>query len=1115
MKFLSASFHKIVLVLTFAVAIAGANCKNKREETSNNQSKNLLFASLPSAQTNITFTNTLTEGLNTNVLMYEYFYNGGGVAIGDVNGDGLQDIYFSGNMVDNKMYLNKGNMKFEDITNIAGVEGRTGPWKTGVTMADVNGDNKIDLFVCYSGKINGQKRIPQLFINEGNNNNGIPQFKDETAQYGLTDSMFCNQAYFFDYDKDGDLDALFINHNPTRFSNLNDATIHEYITTHNNQTGTRLFKNNRNHFEDVTAKSGLVNSLLSYNLAAGIADLNNDGWPDIYISNDYLVPDYLYINNGNGTFTDVLTNQIEHTSQFSMGNNVVDINNDCLPDIYTLDMLPEDNHRQKMLFAPDNYALFDINVRAGFHNQYMRNMLQLNNGNGTFSEIGQLSGISNTDWSWSPLFADYDNDGWKDLFVTNGYLRDYTNMDFLMYMDDQLRSLPNGVRREQLLEILQHMPSSDVKNYLFKNNGNLTFSKMSTEWGIDSFSNSNGAAYVDLDNDGDLDLVVNNINKPAFIYRNESDVRTNHYLEIKLLGKNKNTQGLDSKIYLFVNGKEQYQEQMTAKGYQSSVTPVMHFGLGKDSIVDSLKIIWLSGKMQVLKNVKGNQFVTLNEKDAGSTSKEPYSQPSLFEEIKSPITHKDTAKNINDFKRQPLLINPLSYSAPCLIKGDVNNDKLDDIYVGGGNGKAGCLYIQQVNGSFIQKKEACFESDKASEDVDGLFFDANGDGYNDLYVVSGGYDNYEADDSLLQDRLYINDGKSNFIKSNNALPSMHVSKSCVRMADINGDKFPDLFIGGRVIPGQYPLTPQSYLLVNDGKGNFTDVTASIAPSVQHIGMVTDAAWLDLNNDNKQDLIIVGEWMPVTVFVNNNGKLENKTNDYFDKPYSGWWNKITVTDLNKDGKPDLVIGNLGLNTQCKVSDKEPAELYYKDFDGNGTIEPVFCFYIQGKSYPFLSRDEMVGQINGMSKRFQHYQDYADATLQDVFTPEQLKDAGHLTANSLTTTYFERSNDGKFHIKELPMQAQYSPVFTITPIDYNKDGNEDLLLCGNINHARLRFGNYDANYGVLLKGNGKGKFTYINQQQSGFRLKGDVRSVLNINDTLLFGIAQKDVEAYRME
>ena len=1086
--------------MLFVISLTTATCHSDHK---NESQKQPLFSLLSPSQTNIHFSNTLTEGLNTNVLMYEYFYNGGGVAAGDVNGDGLQDIYFSANMTDNALYLNQGNFEFKEVAQAAGVQGRPGPWKTGITMADVNGDNKLDIFLCYSGKINGQKRIPQLFINEGNYSNGIPHFKDETAQYGLNDSMFCNQAYFFDYDRDGDLDALFINHNPTRLTNLTDASIHELINQHDKERGTRLFRNDHNHFTDVTKGSGIVNSILSYNLSAGIADVNGDGWPDIYISNDYIVPDYLYINNGNGTFTDKLNGAIAHTSQFSMGNNIADINNDCLPDIFTLDMLPEDNHRQKMLFAPDNYAVFDMTVRAGFHNQYMRNMLQLNNGNGTFSEIGQLAGISNTDWSWSPLFADYDNDGWKDLFVTNGYLRDYTNMDFLMYMGNQLQSAQNGVRREQLLDIVQHMPSSEVKNYLFKNEQNFSFSNMNNSWGIDSFSNSNGAAYVDLDNDGDLDLVVNNINKPAFIYRNESNTQKNHFLEIRLEGNGGNTQGLGAKIYLSNNGKQQYEEQMPARGFQSSVSPVMHFGLGKDSIIDSLQIIWLSGKMQVEKSLKANQLITLKEKNATSLYQKPVPLTPLFKEVKSPFSFEDSLKQVNDFNRQPLLINPLSYTGTCLVKGDVNADKLDDIYIGGGNGKSGQLYLQQPDGSFIQKQELAFNLDKESEDVDGLFFDANGDGFNDLYVVSGGYDNYQPDDPLLQDRLYLNDGKGNFTKDDKALPVMHVSKSCVRVADINGDHFPDLFVGGRVIPGQYPVSPQSFLLINDGKGHFTDATASIAPSIKHIGMVTDAAWLDLNGDNKQDLLLVGEWMPVTVFINTNGKLQNRTSDYFDENYSGWWNKLSVADFNKDGKPDLLIGNLGLNTQCKVSEKEPADLYFKDFDANGTTEPILCFYIQGRSYPFLSRDEVVGQINGMSKKFNRYQDYADATLQTVFSPEQLKGASHLTANILTTSLFERGSDGKFHLQNLPVQAQFSPVFTITPFDYDNDGNEDVLLCGNINHARLRFGNYDANYGMLLKGDGKGHFAYIGQPLSGFNVKGNTRSVIKVNNLLIFG------------
>ena len=1073
-----------------------------------------LFTLLPASQTHVDFTNQLTEGLNTNVLMYEYFYNGGGVAIGDVNGDGLQDIYFSGNMVDNKLYLNKGNMQFEDVTSKSNVAGRPGPWKTGVTMADVNGDGKTDIFLCYSGKIRGSKRVPQLFINLGNDKQGIPQFKDEAAEYGLTDSAYSTQAYFFDYDKDGDLDLLLLNHNPKRISNLNETSIHSLINQEDKQAGIRLFRNDNNHFVDVTNGSGILNSTLNYNLSAGIADINNDGWPDIYVSNDYLVPDYLYINNHNGTFTNSLQQQIGHTSEFSMGNNISDINNDGLPDIFTLDMLPEDNHRQKMLEAPDNYALFDINLNAGFYYQYMRNMLQLNNGNGTFSEIGQLSGISSTDWSWSPLFADYNNDGWKDLFVTNGYLRDYTNMDFLAYMSDQLSKNNQGVFRQQLLDILNHMPSSNIKNYFFQNNGNLTFSNVSTQWGIDSFSNSNGAAYADLDNDGDLDLVVNNIDKPAFIYRNETNDKEKHYLEINLKGAGKNTQGIGAKIYVYAKGKEQYLEQMPARGYESSVSPVLHFGLGKDSMIDSLKIIWQSGKIQELKNITANQFITLDENNAAENDAVNENPPSLFMEMKSPLSYKNIATNINDFKRQPLMINPLSFSGPCMIKGDANGDKLEDIFIGGGYGQSGTLYIQQKNSTFIKKDEPDFDKDKMSEDVDGLFFDANGDGFEDLYVVSGGYDNYLPNDSLLQDRLYINDGKGNFKKSINSLPAMHVSKSCVRVDDINGDGFPDLFVGGRVIPGNYPEPPQSYILINDGKGNFTDQTATIAPELQHAGMVTDAVWTDLNGDNKKDLIVVGEWMPVTIFINENGRLINKTKNYFDKNYNGWWNKILAEDMNGDGKIDLVIGNLGENSQCKASDKEPAEMYYKDFDGNGTIDPVLCFYIQGKSYPFLSKDELVSQVNGMAQKFHYYKDYADAGLKDIFTDDQLKGARHLQANELATCYFERGNDGKFHKKNLPMETQLSPVFTITALDYNKDGNKDLFLCGNIHHTRLRFGNYDANYGILLKGDGKGNFKYINQQQSGFKLRGDVRSVIHLNDKLLFGVNGEVLKTYEL-
>jgi len=1076
--------------------------------------KDQLFALLPSSQTNVDFNNVLNEDLNANVMMYEYIYNGGGVAVGDVNGDGLQDIYFTGNMVNNRLYLNKGKMVFEDITNAAGVAGRPGPWKTGVTMVDINGDGREDIYVCHSGKLQGYKRVNELFINDGNNASGIPHFSEQAEKYGLADSAYSTQAVFFDYDRDGDLDMFLLNHSPKLLPILDETTTAAILKKDNPMNGVRLFKNNGGHFTDVTIAAGISSSELTYGLGAGIADINGDGWPDVYISNDYGVPDYLYINNKNGTFTNKIQQSLGHTSNFSMGNDVADINNDGLPDIITLDMLPEDNKRQKLLFAPDNYEKFELSLRSGFYYPYMRNMLQLNNGNGTFSEMGQLAGISNTDWSWAPLFADYDNDGWKDVYISNGYLRDYTNMDFLKYMGDFLKD--RQVMRKDLFELVQKIPSSQVKNYMYKNNGDLTFSNMRTQWGFDSASNSNGAAYADLDNDGDLDLIVNNLNLPAFIYENESNKKTgNHYLSLKLEGNGLNTAGLGAKITLYSKGKQQFIEQMPTRGFESSVSPIVHFGIGAEQTIDTLRIVWQSGRQQILTAVKADQQLVLKEKEAAAAYQFPAVVKPLFAEIKSPLTYKAAPNTINDFKRQPLLINPLSFSGPCMAKGDVNGDKLDDIYVGGGSGLPGVLYLQQKNGQYQQKTTAAFETDKNSEDADAIIEDLNGDGFPDLYVASGGFNNYTADDPLLQDRLYINDGKGNFSKATDALPAMHSSKACVRAADVNGDGRQDLFVGGRAVPGRYPETPVSYLLINDGKGHFTNQVASMAAGLQNIGMVTDAAWIDLNADNKKDLVLVGEWMPVSVFINVNGKLENKTSAYFEKQYSGWWNKLLVGDFNGDGKPDLVIGNYGLNSQCKVSDKEPAEMFYKDFDDNGSVDPILCFYIQGKSYPYVTRDELLDQMSIMRTRYTDYKSYADVTLKDIFTEDELKGVKHLQATRLATAFFESGTDSRFHEKALPVQVQFSPVFTITALDYDKDGKQDLLLCGNINHARLRFGKFDANYGTLLHGDGKGGFTYIPQNKSGFNIWGDVRSVINTGKELLFGINQKEIKAYQIK
>ena len=1110
-----------ISILLFLVACQSDSVEHSGKKDQNGITK--IFQLLPSTHTNITFENTLSEGLNTNVLMYEYFYNGGGVATGDFNGDGFIDIYFTSNMGSNQLYLNngKGDLKeFKEIAKIAGVVGRPGPWKTGVTLVDINGDDRLDIYLCYSGALPLQKRQNQLFINQGNDANGIPKFSEQAAAYGIDSPAFSNQAYFFDYDRDGDLDMLLLNHNPKSIPVLNEVSTKKYLAEDDQFKGLRLFQQgNSGAFKDITKQAGIIGSSLSYGLGIGISDINKDGWPDFYVSNDYTIPDYLYINNQNGTFRNDLTESVRYNSHFSMGNDIADINNDGWQDIITLDMLPEDKYRQRLLMAPDNYSKFDLNIRSGFYYQYMRNMLQLNNGDPnkkgqvTFSEIGQLSGIAATDWSWAALAADYDNDGWKDLYITNGYHRDYTNLDFIKYMDDFVQS-KGRLQREDVLEIIKNMPASDVLNYMYANQDGHTFSNNTKAWGLNQHANSNGAAYADLDNDGDLDLIVNNINKPAFIYQNNTAKTTGNYLQINLHGAQKNTKGIGAVASIAVGNNEYTLEQYPTRGYLSAVSPTLHFGIGKATSIKSLTITWPSGKISQKNNISSNQVLDMYEKEAAKTSIPATVTAPIFKKITPPITYKNPKQNTRDFDRQQLLISEISHQGPCMLKGDFNGDGLEDIFIGGSIGQAASIYFQGKSNRFSLQTSTAFETDKSSEDTDAAILDANGDGHPDIYVASGGYHQFQIDDPLLQDRLYMNDGKGKFTKKSNALPKLSNASSTIAVNDINGDGYDDLFVGSNVIPGRYPETPKSVFLINDGKGKFTNQIEQIAPSLESIGMVKDAVWIDLNNDEQKDLVVVGEWMPVSAFISKDEQLDNQTQTYFPASNTGWWNTIAVADFNKDGQQDLLVGNTGSNTPFQVSSEEPAEIHFKDFDQNGSVDPFFSFYNNGKSYPYANRDELVGQLAQYRSTFTSYEQYAKTQLKDIFSANELDDATHLKASNLKTSLFLSNTDGTYSENPLPIEVQYAPVNAIAVFDYDKDGSEDVLLCGNNSHTRLRMGKFDANYGTLLKGDGQGNFQYIPQAESGFRVKGDVHSILQLNDILYFGINQKPLEAYKL-
>jgi len=1109
MSFLSETQNNMQLkrLLSLIFPVLFIACSDQKEAT--------LFTLLSPQSTGIKFKNVLKETETFNVLNYGYFYNGGGVAVGDINNDGLPDIYFTGNMVASRLYLNQGNMKFKEISKEAGVSAE-GLWNTGVTMADVNADGLLDIYVCRSAAVNFQKRRNLLFIN-----NGDLTFTERANEYGLDDFGYSTQATFFDYDRDGDLDMFLINHSTQQYAGFNKL-LTSYKKRVDVNLGDKLFRNDGDFFTEVSRTAGINQNVLGFGLGVAIVDVNTDGWADIYVSNDYNEEDYLYLNQQDGTFKESIRDYFGHVSMFSMGCEAGDFNNDLKPDLITLDMLPEGNYRQKISLGSENHVKYAQLIQSGFHHQTMRNMLQLNNGNGYFSEIGQLAGISKTDWSWAPLLADFDNDGWKDLFVSNGYPRDYLNMDFMNYVANEKISQSQKNKELVVSELLEKMPSIQVSNYFFKNNGDLTFEKKSTEWGLQKDNVSNGAAYADFDNDGDLDLVINNINEVADFYENQSETLTqNHYLKIRLKGNGQNTFGIGANVTLYTSAGTQTQTFYPTRGFQSSVNYELVFGLGQINQVDSLTVVWADQKKQTLKNITADQLLVLQQEDAQKkTSTEELQETLLLKEEKDNLgidfQHKENY--FLDFKRDKLIPRAISDLGPKIIGADVNGDGLEDLYLGGAKNQSGALFFQNAQGAFTESNQEVFVEDAASEDTDGIFFDADQDGDLDLYVVSGGSD-FSKEAAPLQDRFYRNDGRGNFQKTNNTLPTMLTSGANVTAADFDQDGDMDLFVGGRLTPNTYPIAPRSYLLQNDGKGNFTDVTEQWASSLFNIGMVTDSEFLDINGDNLPDLIVVGEWMKPTILMNQDGRnLKEQTPSNLEKN-SGWWNTIHTADFDQDGDLDIVLGNIGRNNPFQPEIDRPAQLIYKDFDENGAIDPIFSYYLHDEPVFAYSRDELLGQLVSLNKKYSDYNTFATASLSDYFSQDQLLGADTLYAQKFESVYLENNSDGTLEMTDLPIEAQLSPIYAFNSIDVDGDGNLDLLTGGNQSLTRVSLGQHDANYGVVLLGDGKGNFTTLNPQKSGLKIRGDVRSIhtikVNNKDNVIFGRNNNDLKVFVLE
>ena len=1043
-----------------------------------------------SKQSGIDFANRLTFDNDFNIYTYRNYYNGGGVALGDINNDGLLDIYMSANMGPNRLFLNKGNFQFEDITDRAHVAG-TKAWSTGVSMADVNGDGWLDIYVCNSGDVKGDNKQNELFIN-----NKDLTFTESAETYGIADRGYTTHAAFFDYDRDGDLDLYILNNSYQAIGSFNLRKNER--PNRDPLGGHKLLRNDGNHFVDVSEQAGIYGSIIAFGLGVNVGDINQDGWPDIYVSNDFFERDYLYLNNKDGSFRECLTEQLRSISGASMGSDLADIDNDGLPDILGTEMLPSDNARLKTVTMFESWDRYQFNVQNDYFHQFTRNMLQHNNGDGTFSEVGRLAGVEATDWSWGALMFDMDNDGMKDIFVANGIYQDLTNQDFLQYIsnEEMVKTIISGARVDYK-KLVDYMPSTAVPNFAFHNEGNFKFTDKALEWGLSRPDFSNGSAYGDLDNDGDLDLVINNVNEPASVFRNNVNdmLPQNRFLKIELKGSGKNTYALGTRITLSAGDEKFYLEQMPIRGFQSTMDPRPNFGLGAIDTVDQMVVNWPDGNVTVLNNIPTNQTLTLHQSEgvAPKPSTVPVA-PSLLKATTGILDFTQQENDFVDFDHDHLIYHMASTEGPRMSQGDVNGDGLADVYVGGPMGQPGALFVQKADGTFTRTNTALMEQDKESEDLGSTFFDADRDGDLDLYIATGGSE-FVSPSPALWDKLYINDGKGNFTKSKQQLPiSTPESTSCVSAADIDGDGDMDLFVGGRLHTTAYGLPMNGYILRNDGKGTFEDVTRSVAGALLNLGMITDGAFADVDGDGDHDLVVVGEYMPVKVFINNQGRFTDETAAFGLDKTNGWWNRIVIGDLDNDGDLDLVAGNHGLNSRFRASVTRPVSMYVSDFDQNGTVEQIVCSYIGNKNYPMVLRHDLVAQLPSLKKKYLKYESYKDQTIEDIFTKDQIGRASKLEVYQLASCVFINDGGKKFDMRALPMAAQLSPVYGIAIDDINGDGHSDLLIGGNLYRVKPEAGRYDASFGCTLAGDGQGNFSAISKSVSGFKIDGEVRDLV---------------------